>query len=111
MIELIIGICLRIISALTLRENFSLYILFPNKIVDVGIYRFIRHPAYLGSLIMLFGAARMALGFYGAIVITWVMLNFLVDRIQREEAVMFSKFRDKYIAYCLKTKKLIPFIW
>jgi len=36
--------------------------------------------------------------------------SFLIDRIDREEQILFDKFGDQYINYCRKTKRFIT-LW
>jgi len=38
-------------------------------------------------------------------------VHFFIDRIDREEQLMYIKFKDKYAEYMRRTKMLIPFIF
>ena len=50
-----IGETLRLISILTLGEHYNLRIERPKVIIQKGIYRYAKHPAYWGSLLVILG--------------------------------------------------------
>jgi protein-S-isoprenylcysteine O-methyltransferase Ste14 len=86
----------------------SLEIRRDHQLVTVGIYRYIRHPMYLGFLLWAIAQALLlpnwivaAAGFMG-----WLTL--LLVRIPREERLMVQEFGDQYRAYMACTKRLIP---
>ena len=81
-----------------------------HKLVTTGIYSVIRHPSYLGALIMVLGwalAFRSTLGVLLACLILWPLLL----RINAEEAFLRSHFGQEYDAYCRRTSRLIPGIY
>ena len=66
-----IGIILRVIAMKTLRENFTEVIRTPTRVIRTGIYKYVKHPAYWGSMLILLGvsilsdtAAIMLLSFF-----------------------------------------------
>ena len=64
-----------------------------------GIYRFIRHPIYVGIVFTHFGLF-FACGSTFGIVYTFVLIIPLnVIRAQLEEKALFSKFGEHYRAY------------
>jgi protein-S-isoprenylcysteine O-methyltransferase Ste14 len=81
-----------------------------QKVVSTGPYAFMRHPMYLGALIMLSGVP-LALGSYWGLLALLPMTLVIVWRLTEEE---------KYLArnlpgYCEYQKivrsRLVPFIW
>ena len=108
---LILGVSLRILSLLKLRENFSLIIESGDKnfLIADGIYKHIRHPLYLASL---FIAASGCIIF--TCIITWLFfiltLASILRRIKIEETFLISRFPE-YSDYIKKTYKLIPFLY
>jgi protein-S-isoprenylcysteine O-methyltransferase Ste14 len=80
-----------------------------TRLVETGIYRFIRHPMY-GSLMMLglgiffkrVTALTSALAF---VVVLALVLTALI-----EEGEMRARFGEDYAVYKRKTKRFIPFL-
>ena len=70
-----------------------------NSIVAKGVYRFIRHPIYVGIVFTHFGLF-FACGSIFGIVYTFILIIPLnVIRAQLEEKAMFAKFGDRYRLY------------
>jgi len=81
-----------------------------QTVISTGPYSIVRHPMYLGSLII-FLATPIALGSYWAIIpFTGVPIS-LIFRIINEEKIL-SKQLVGYKDYCNKVKfRIIPFLW
>jgi protein-S-isoprenylcysteine O-methyltransferase Ste14 len=81
-----------------------------QKVISTGLYGVVRHPMYLGIIIM-FLPTPIALGSYWALFPFAVLPFFLVLRILNEEKVLSDNLQG-YKEYCQKTRfRLIPFIW
>jgi len=81
-----------------------------QKVISTGLYGVVRHPMYLGVLIM-FLPTPIALGSYWALIPFAVLPVLLILRILNEEKVLSNNLQG-YKEYCQKTKfRLIPFIW
>lgn len=81
-----------------------------QKVISTGIYRIVRHPMYVGVLIM-FMLAPIALGSYWGLLPMATIPFAIVFRILNEEAVLIRELPG-YREYCQKTKyRLIPFVW
>jgi protein-S-isoprenylcysteine O-methyltransferase Ste14 len=81
-----------------------------QKVIQSGPYRFVRHPMYLGAIVM-YVASPVALGSYWAIIPAIFIIPILFARILNEESVL-TKELEGYSEYKLKTKyRLIPGIW
>jgi len=81
-----------------------------QKVISTGIYRIVRHPMYVGVLIM-FIPTPIALGSYWGLIPMATILLAIVLRIVNEETVLIRDLPG-YKEYCQKTKyRLIPFIW
>lgn len=80
-----------------------------GKVVNTGIYRYIRHPQYTGFMMITFG---MILEWATLpMLIMWPFIVWLYVRLaKREEKDMISEFGEEYINYMKKTKRFIPFI-
>jgi protein-S-isoprenylcysteine O-methyltransferase Ste14 len=82
-----------------------------QPLVQNGPYRFIRHPAYMGYLLI---AAGMAVGYSsltGFIVIPILLLPAVLYRLSVEDKLLSEHFGDPFKEYASKTARLIPGIW
>lgn len=81
-----------------------------QKVITTGPYKIVRHPMYLGVLIM-FLATPVALGSYIALIPFLAIPIFLILRILNEEKVLMKELKG-YKEYKKKTKyRLLPGIW
>jgi protein-S-isoprenylcysteine O-methyltransferase Ste14 len=81
-----------------------------QKVISTGLYSFVRHPMYLGVLIM-YIPTPVALGSYWGLIPMATIPLAIVLRILNEEKVL-SKDLPGYKEYCQKTRyRLIPLIW
>ena len=82
-----------------------------QKVITTGLYGVVRHPMYLGILIM-YLPTPIALGSYWGLIPFIAFLPVaLVFRILNEEKVLSNNLQA-YKEYCQKTRyRLIPFIW
>ena len=82
-----------------------------HQLKETGLYRFVRHPSYLGALIAFFGFS-LALGNWLSMVVIMGIAPWLyLYRIHEEDAALLAAFGDEYRAYCLRTKRLIPWLY
>ena len=110
LVLLIAGLAIRAIAIVTLGKAFSVNVAIreEQKVQRSGLYRFVRHPSYLGMEIALF-----AVGLHAR---NWAVLAFifglptlaLLYRIHVEEAALNEAFGEEYTAYSRTTKRLIP---
>ena len=81
-----------------------------QKVITTGLYRTVRHPMYIGVLIM-YMPTPLALGSYWGLIPMALLPVALVLRILNEEKFLKENL-EGYKEYCLKTKyRLIPYIW
>lgn len=81
-----------------------------QKVVDTGLYKFVRHPMYT-STIFLFLSMPLMLGSLLSFIIFLAYPFIIAKRIRNEEKVLEKELLG-YIEYKQKVKyKLIPFIW
>ena len=81
-----------------------------HELVTDGVYRIIRHPSYLGMLILMFGWALSFRSGVGVILAALIIPPILA-RIRSEEALLRTQFGERYEAYCRRTSRLIPGIY
>jgi protein-S-isoprenylcysteine O-methyltransferase Ste14 len=81
-----------------------------QKVIDSGPYRWVRHPMYLGAILM-YVTSPLALGSYWALIPAVFIIPILIARILNEESVL-TKDLAGYAEYKLKTRyRLLPGIW
>ena len=81
-----------------------------HRLITHGIYRFARHPIYLGAIVGLIGVPVYVSSLYGLLAMLGLVPVFL-RRIGMEEAMLCEEFGDAHQAYCESTRRLIPFIY
>ncbi len=81
-----------------------------QRVITTGVYSFVRHPLYLGCLLMLVGAPLLVGSLVG-VAISLLGAATLVARILGEEKMMLDEL-EGYREYKNKVRyRLIPFIW
>ncbi|MHB8140264.1 MAG: methyltransferase family protein [Vulcanimicrobiaceae bacterium] len=86
-------------------------ILAGHQLMDTGLYRYIRHPSYLGALIGLLGFSLALGNWFSLIVIMGILPLFYLIRIHEEETALADALGDRYRAYCRRTRRLIPGVY
>ncbi len=99
-------------GALTLRSNYSstLVIRKSHELVVHGIYRFVRHPIYLGALLAMLGGP-ISTSSWIALPPMLLLTPLFVYRMGVEEGLLLQEFGDDYRLYMSNTKRLIPFVY
>jgi len=103
-ILIVLGITIRVAAIRELRRHraWSLSLQVPIRIVNTGPYGYIRHPSYLGSGLIIIGAALLS-PVAGVILIA---IAFFAARIVNEEQVLML--HPDYREYKKKTGCIIP---
>ena len=107
-----IGGTFSLVAAVTLRRFYSstLIISEDHQLMTHGVYRFTRHPIYLGTLMVMMGLPVFVPSLYGLLTMSALIPLFL-NRITREEEMLTEEFGDRYQQYQEATSKLIPLIY
>ncbi len=107
------GLLIRIWAVIHSGKSFSYDVKKPESgnLIKTGPYRFIRHPAYLGILILM-SLPGLILGsipgFIGMLLTTLVPV---ILRSKAEDELLEAEFGEDYIKYKQSTFGLIPFIY
>ena len=81
-----------------------------HKLVTDGLYKYIRHPLYLGEILRNLGLVVIFSSVYGISIVLLASI-FLLFRIEIEEKMLLVVFGKEYIKYRRNTKKMIPLIY
>jgi protein-S-isoprenylcysteine O-methyltransferase Ste14 len=106
----VVGTALRSYAVATLGRYFTVNVATQasQPVIDVGPYRYIRHPAYAGSLLALIGFA-LALGNWAGVLAMLILPGSAFGyRIAVEEAALVSALGEPYSRYMRRTWRLIP---
>jgi protein-S-isoprenylcysteine O-methyltransferase Ste14 len=106
-----IGIIIRGLSIKYLGKYFSREVETwdDHTLIKDGIYKYIRHPAYLGNILQIIGFP-LILNSYYSLVLSALMIYLFLKRIEVEEKFLAKKLPE-YKSYQKDTYKMIPYIW
>jgi protein-S-isoprenylcysteine O-methyltransferase Ste14 len=81
-----------------------------HRLITVGLYRYIRHPRYLGTLLLAIGLACLFRSWIG-LAASVLFLGVLLFRINDEETLMQAEFGSDWEAYCQRSWRMIPYLY
>ncbi len=81
-----------------------------HHLITRGLYGVIRHPRYLGLVILALGSALVFRAWIG-IGADAALLGTLLWRISDEERLLKREFGEAWDAYAKRTKRLLPWVW
>ena len=87
--------------------GFSFLIVAPEAVYKGGLYKYIRHPAYLGALIMCGGAFALCSGWVGAFP-PWVVLAVFLHHVAIHEELLITMRFPEYQKYIEQTGMFLP---
>lgn len=107
------GQTLRVVAIRTLGKFFTISVRRHQgqRVVDVGVYRRVRHPAYSGLWLMTLGFVTIFASLAAYIYFVLVGTVALVYRIRVEEKMLLDTFGDEYRNYMKNTKRLVPWVF
>jgi protein-S-isoprenylcysteine O-methyltransferase Ste14 len=111
---LILGSYGALIMALAIRENsfYSSVVRIHTKhtVIDTGLYGVVRHPQYLGA-ILVFVASAICFPYFGSISATTIFVVCVIFRIADEEEFLKANLAG-YIEYMHRVKfRLLPWVF
>jgi protein-S-isoprenylcysteine O-methyltransferase Ste14 len=110
---LAVGLIVRWTAVLTLGRSFSVNVAVHHdqRVHKTGLFRFVRHPSYLGMMIIFLAVGLAARNWYCLAIMMVLPFAALLYRIQVEEAALTDAFGEEYISYKKATKRLFPFVY
>ena len=79
----------------------------PEKVVNTGAFKYVRHPLYLASILTYLGVAVSTLSLLSlaVLLVAFVFHNYIADY---EERLLEEKFGEEYTSYKKRTGKWVP---
>jgi protein-S-isoprenylcysteine O-methyltransferase Ste14 len=107
------GMLLRWWSVLTLAELFTTRVIVreDQRVVRNGPYGFVRHPSYLGLLVLLLGLGLALGSAASAVVMVTLPTVGVVKRVRVEESALVAELGPRYTDYCEGRARLLPGVW
>jgi len=108
-----VGLIIRWTAILTLRKYFTTNVVIQSdhKIIKTGVYRFVRHPSYTGSIISFCGLGLAFSNWISLIVLVVPITIAFLKRIEIEEQALQSAFGKEYEDYRKNSWYLFPWIY
>ena len=110
---IVIGMIFRFIAIFSLGRLFTVDVTIrkDHKIKKDGIYRIVRHPSYMGSLLSFAGFGISLNSWLSLAIIVILITAAFIYRIRVEEKLLIAQFGGDYLEYKKKTYYLIPWIY
>ncbi len=109
---MLLGTGLRWWAIITLGRYFTLDVAVRSTqlVVQSGPYRFVRHPAYSGTLLILLGLGLALANWASLVAVFGGGLVGLLYRVRVEEKALTDALGQPYVDYVRRTKRFIPFL-
>jgi protein-S-isoprenylcysteine O-methyltransferase Ste14 len=107
---LISGIAIRSIAIRTLGKFFTGTVVIKNdhQLIRTGLYNYLRHPAYTGTLLAHLGLGLAFANWFSLALSSVPFLLVAMYRMRVEERALAATFGAEYSSYCETSKRLIP---
>ena len=108
-----IGLTVRVHSILTLKQFFSYSVakVENQNIIETGLYKVIRHPGYLGQLMIFFGISISLSNWLSVFLMMIPVIAGYLYRIHVEERFILEEMGENYLNYQARTKRIVPMIY
>ena len=107
------GMIIRWTSIIQLKKAFTVDVAISRnqELKTDGLYRLVRHPSYLGTIMIVSGLSLCMNSLFSFLVVTIPVFLANIYRIHVEEAILVDEFGEKYKEYRKTTRKIIPYIY
>ena len=105
-----LGLWLAVLARMSLGENWGMPMTEKERpeLVTTGIYGYVRHPIYIGMLLMMLGSAWVVNAYW--LLVFVVAAGYFVVSAVVEEHNLERQFGKPYERYRRKTKMFVPFV-
>ena len=107
------GLGLRVWAAKSLGSYYTRTLLTTEgqKVVTVGPYSRIRHPGYLGDILLWCGFGVLSSNLIVVVLFPLMFIAIYLFRISVEERMLVQSLGEEYSTYRKRTHRLIPFVY
>jgi protein-S-isoprenylcysteine O-methyltransferase Ste14 len=108
-----LGLVIRMIAIIQLGKSFTDHIMVHKEkaLYKQGLYKYIRHPSYLGEIMIFLGVAFVYAYLWSSLLAFFIPTLAFLYRISVEEKALMLHFKESYVEYQKETKKIIPFLF
>jgi protein-S-isoprenylcysteine O-methyltransferase Ste14 len=108
-----IGLVMRIQSIMTLKQYFTYSVgqVENHRLIETGLYKIIRHPGYLGQLLIFAGISTSLSNWLSILLMMIPTTIGYIYRMKVEERFMMEQMGEDYLNYQKRTKRIIPMIY
>jgi protein-S-isoprenylcysteine O-methyltransferase Ste14 len=110
---ILLGVAVRWHAIWTLRDYFTrdVAVSADQRVVQDGLYRYVRHPAYSGTFLTMLGVGLAMTNWasLGALLLCVVLGH--IYRVRVEEAALVQAIGQPYVVYMRRTRRFIPGVW
>jgi protein-S-isoprenylcysteine O-methyltransferase Ste14 len=112
LVLVVAGFTLIVWTTIELGRQYSVYITLQqdHKLITSGPYRYIRHPRYLGVMVVALGMALLFRSWIALLALPF-LLALLIFRLTDEEKLLREEFGALWEAYVQRSWRLVPFIY
>lgn len=113
LVLLIVGIVIRGSAIRALGKYFttSVVIKTDHRLIRHGLYKYLRHPAYTGTLMAHLGLGVAFANWFSLVLSTVPFFIAALYRMHVEDRALRETFGDEYVLYSASTKRLIPMVY
>jgi len=110
---ILVGISIRLMAIFSLKSffNSNVAIHHDHRLKTDGIFKKVRHPSYSASLLSFLGLGIMLGNWISLLIIFLPVLGAFLYRIKIEEKALSGYFKEDYLNYQRRTKKLLPYLY
>jgi protein-S-isoprenylcysteine O-methyltransferase Ste14 len=110
---MVLGVGVRVWAAVTLGSYYTTTLTMTEgqKVVTAGPYRWVRHPGYLGEILIWTGFGVLSSNLIAMVWLPVMFVAVLLYRISSEEKMLVKELGDDYIRYQQRTRRLIPLVY
>jgi len=107
---MVLGVGIRVWAAMTLGKYYTTTLMMSEgqKVVTAGPYAFVRHPGYLGEIMIWTGFAVVSSNLVLFFLLPAMFVAVYLYRISVEERMLVKGLGDDYVRYRRRTRRLIP---
>jgi protein-S-isoprenylcysteine O-methyltransferase Ste14 len=107
-----VGVLVRFIAIRQLGKFFvpEVVIQSDQRVIQTGLYRYVRHPSYTGLLLACVGVGLGFTNWLSLLIMLVASYGLLNYRMNVEERALLNAFGDEYRRYMQRTKRVIPFL-